>query len=53
MAISSTRLGSPTSSSEDSGPPTLTRVTVDDDVHDLVIREIRLTNGFHVKDLGI
>ena len=51
VAISGTRLGSKQVSRDDSGPPTLTRVTVDDDVESLVLKRLRVTNGFSIEDL--
>jgi hypothetical protein len=38
-------------SRDDSGPPALTRVIVDDDVDSLVIKGVRVTNGFRITDL--
>ena len=51
IAISSTSLGGGTASRDDSGPPTLTRVVVDDDVDRLVLKRVRVTNGFSIGDL--
>ena len=51
IAISSRPLGGGTASRDDSGPPTLTRVAVDDGVDSLVLKRVRVTNGFSIGDL--
>lgn len=51
IAISSRSLGGGRVSRDDSGPPTLTRVAVDDGVDSLVLKRVRVTNGFRIGDL--
>jgi hypothetical protein len=51
LAISSIQSGSPKAQREDSGPPTLTRVAVDVSVDDLVLKRLRVANGFSISDL--
>ena len=51
IAISSKSLGGGRASRDDSGPPTLTRVAVDDEVGSLVLKRVRVTNGFSIGDL--
>ena len=51
IAISSMQLGGGKVSMEDSGPATLARVIVDDDVASLVLKQLQVTGGFSIKDL--
>lgn len=51
LAISSMQFGSAKVQREDSGPPTLTRVAVDDDVESLVLKRLRVIDGFSIADL--
>lgn len=37
---------------DSSGPPALTRVIVDDDVDSLVLKRVRVTNGFEIRDFA-
>lgn len=52
IAISAQTLGSRRASRKDSGPPALTRVIVDDDVDRLVLKRVRVTNGFGIRNLA-
>lgn len=52
VAISAKVFGSSRTSRKDSGPPTLTRVIVDDDVDSLVLKRVRVTNGFTIREVG-
>jgi len=51
IAISSMQLGDGEASMEDSGPATLARVIVDDDVESLVLKQLQVTDGFSIGDL--
>ncbi len=52
IAISAKTLGSKRISRKDSGPATLTRVIVDDDVDSLVLKRVRVSNGFGIGDFA-
>jgi hypothetical protein len=51
IAISGQTFGSKLAPRDDSGPPTLTRVTVDDGVGSLVLKRLRVANGFSIEDV--
>ena len=51
IAISSLTLGEEPAHAADSGPATLTRVSVDADVDSLVLKRVRVTNGFRITEL--
>jgi hypothetical protein len=52
ISISGKTFGSDKVYRDSSGPPTLTKVAVDDDVDSLVLKALRVTNGFRVGDLA-
>lgn len=51
IAISGLSFGDDTADADDSGPATLARVSVDSDVDDLILRDVRVTDGFSITDL--
>ncbi len=51
IAISALTLGEKPAGTDDSGPATLERVTVDTGVDSLVLKDVRITNGFSIRDL--
>ena len=52
IALSSMSFDGSAASAEDSGPATLAQVRVDDDVDSLVLRDVRVSNGFRIAELG-
>lgn len=52
IALSSMTFGEEPSGADDSGPATLDSVSVDTDVDSLVLRDVRVTGGFRVHDIG-
>jgi hypothetical protein len=50
IAISSAGLDGQTTGADDSGPPTLAHVSVDDGVDSLVLRDVRVSDGFDISD---
>lgn len=51
LALSSTAFGSQKVDKQDSGPPTIKGLTIDDDVDDFVLKRVRVTRGFGITDV--